>query len=586
MSEAIDNRTWRRLRNTPLRDLLRFRVSGRLDWRRVIDEAPITGELKAVVYDVVRRTRLWRSEKASVARELISHFADATDAGVSVPRAIERFGDAKSAARLIRRAKIRNRSYAWHAFRLLRRVTAALIAFYLGAAIYYHTGEANVSVDYVAKLNEPILATPQSDWSWPILQTLVPVMDQSPHPDARWPGEAGWKDSVAWLERHASDVETIRRGAAKPAFGAPLRAGVEGSQSPPLVGAVVTIALPQLNHFRRFAYILAMDAGRAVEMKDAERLKRDLDAIFNLSDQLRRRDFLITDLVSLSIRTVGLNTLMRVLEHDPSLLSDASMVEYAHRFSLIRRADDLITYRGERYFFYDLVQRMYTDDGNGDGRLAPEAADVFRELQSAMTLQANQGTRDWYEAPAALALGPAAMLVTASRKDLLYEYDAYMDACEARLSQNLRDLRDADAEKRIVELKSSPLLSVRYAMVATVAPALNRTQVSAERALGMQEGAQVVIALELYKRRTGAYPDTLNALVPTLLPRIPADRIDGAPLRYRLIDGKPIVYSVGADRDDDAGKMPMHDGEPVPTLAAQWNERKPVDADWVLFPAR
>jgi hypothetical protein len=41
--------------------------------------------------------------------------------------------------------------------------------------------------------------------------------------------------------------------------------------------------------------------------------------------------------------------------------------------------------------------------------------------------------------------------------------------------------------------------------------------------------------------------------VPTLLPAVPPDRADGQPLRYALRDGKPVLYSLGQDRDDDGG---------------------------------
>jgi hypothetical protein len=78
----------------------------------------------------------------------------------------------------------------------------------------------------------------------------------------------------------------------------------------------------------------------------------------------------------------------------------------------------------------------------------------------------------------------------------------------------------------------------------------------------------------------------LNDLTPELLPEIPADRITGDPIKYHLIDGKPVVYSVGADRIDDGGKPPTNGGTRNWYGGAQWDV-KPVDAargDWVLYP--
>ena len=66
------------------------------------------------------------------------------------------------------------------------------------------------------------------------------------------------------------------------------------------------------------------------------------------------------------------------------------------------------------------------------------------------------------------------------------------------------------------------------------------------------------IALKRYRLQHGAYPATLNDLVPAILPAVPTDFMDGKPLRYRLRpDGDFLLYSVGEDGRDD-------DGDPTP----------------------
>ena len=44
--------------------------------------------------------------------------------------------------------------------------------------------------------------------------------------------------------------------------------------------------------------------------------------------------------------------------------------------------------------------------------------------------------------------------------------------------------------------------------------------------------------------------ERLDQLVPDLLPAVPADRLDGQPIRYVVRDGRPVVYSIGRDRND------------------------------------
>jgi hypothetical protein len=137
------------------------------------------------------------------------------------------------------------------------------------------------------------------------------------------------------------------------------------------------------------------------------------------------------------------------------------------------------------------------------------------------------------------------------------------------------------------DMHTSLLKSVRYALVLMLAPSLEATQKSAEHYLGHRDGVLVGLALEAYRRQHGEYPKSLDELTPLLLPAVPADRIDGEPVRYRIVDGKPLVYSVGVDRKDDGGR-PAKTGMILnPQAAAQWNipdKQHIPDGDWILYP--
>ena len=64
------------------------------------------------------------------------------------------------------------------------------------------------------------------------------------------------------------------------------------------------------------------------------------------------------------------------------------------------------------------------------------------------------------------------------------------------------------------------------------------------------------LALERFHARHGVYPQTLAGLAPEFLNTVPADFMDGQPLRYQLADdGHFLLYSVGLDCVDDGGKV-------------------------------
>lgn len=67
---------------------------------------------------------------------------------------------------------------------------------------------------------------------------------------------------------------------------------------------------------------------------------------------------------------------------------------------------------------------------------------------------------------------------------------------------------------------------------------------------------RIVCALERYRFLHNQYPESLNALAPQFLDKVPHDLIDGQPLRYRrTIEGKFSLYSIGWNETDDGGQV-------------------------------
>lgn len=70
-----------------------------------------------------------------------------------------------------------------------------------------------------------------------------------------------------------------------------------------------------------------------------------------------------------------------------------------------------------------------------------------------------------------------------------------------------------------------------------------------------------------------------------MLPAVPIDRFTGKPLLYRLTNGVPILYSVGADQIDDGGIKPGDDQtrHRIARCLIDTIPTKPLHADWVLW---
>lgn len=94
--------------------------------------------------------------------------------------------------------------------------------------------------------------------------------------------------------------------------------------------------------------------------------------------------------------------------------------------------------------------------------------------------------------------------------------------------------------------------------------------------------ARVAIALERHRLAHGSYPESLDALAPTYLAKLPHDLINGQPLKYRReANGSFTLYSVGWNEKDDGGTVVMGKGK-SPTIdqdQGDWVWRYPAKAN-------
>lgn len=80
------------------------------------------------------------------------------------------------------------------------------------------------------------------------------------------------------------------------------------------------------------------------------------------------------------------------------------------------------------------------------------------------------------------------------------------------------------------------------------------------------EGLRAVVALELYRQAHGAYPESLESLVPEYVDSVPVDGYAAEPFRYSRKDDSYQLYSVSHVAGDDGGD-PKRD-LPLPPLTA------------------
>ncbi len=91
---------------------------------------------------------------------------------------------------------------------------------------------------------------------------------------------------------------------------------------------------------------------------------------------------------------------------------------------------------------------------------------------------------------------------------------------------------------------------------AIVLPAARSCGEAESRAKAYVRCTMSLIALRMWMDRTHRLPTDLDDVIKAAgLPKVPVNPYSGDPLRLAIIDGKPVIYSIGKDGRDDGGKI-------------------------------
>jgi hypothetical protein len=597
---------------TPISDALRGRLSGRLDVRREIAAADLPQPMAGLIYAVVRRTRLWRAERIDVARELAAHFADGLAAGRTPQQLIETFGSPEPAAALIRKAKRRGRPLYWQAWWYVSRSLLVLLAVSLvGYGVLsarFYLSAPRISHNYWHEINNA-RRVPEAQRAWPLYRQAIFTLgrdDSSVIGDLTFTPSDGknWPRLVAALERQQEPIKLVREASRKPYLGFLLgdpddRAAARAAGDERVIGTTGLLAdenqvlvnanMPHAQVLRELSQLLAADTRRAAIAGDGQTVLADLSALLAMSEQLfQPHATLVEQLVGIAIFGMAAEAAGRILVDSPAVLDDAQLRDLAHELAAYRNGSIRASFSGERDMFDDLLQRIYTDDGQGSGRLTPEGIRVLYEIggDAPPALNPNQNLSQL------TSPGLAAFVGTRQENRDLYEslMDDLIAAHQGSAWEWDYQATNAPVD-RLDEVTQNPSGKLRYFLAQLMIPYVTGIYGAHERTIQNRDAVLVSIALVLWHRRHGQWPTSLDQLVPDLLPAVPLDRFDGQPLRYTLGDGRPIVYSVGMDRDDDGGRPSdppenaMYSFGPLnPADAAPHSSGSENDGDWILFP--
>ena len=601
--------------------------------------AVLPDELRTLVDSVVRRTRLRRRERADVSRELTSHFEEALAAGNSVRQAADSFGDPKEAALRLRQGAIAKRTpldrALGQALEWTARVILVLFFAYAAFGVWLAFKQPVIRFDPVARFRAmlPALTAPERA-AWPGTRDALVAMGlgmddplrQSPGflaaDAAPYPGQEQWPAAREWLQAQRAPLAYLREATRQPVLGFPVGAPTsdadvrlfgKGQPQPSSTTAqesngqfpMLELRLPHLANLRTVARLLSVDMLAAAAEGDGERTTRDAEAVMALSVHAQEGRLLVGDLVGMAIRRMALERMTAVLEWKPEILSDAQLARMQAAVMGIPDTLQHVNLDAERIAFEDVVQRMYTDDGNGDGLFRPTTAQLGAlgviNGPQAVRPDGSTGMDDRLASAASHVIAPAAAMYVAGRRETLERYETLISRYEQDAALPLREMEHGKgiiSDNELGMMMSNPQARIRWYLVAYMTPALG----SVTRACAVDRAVclatATAFAAERYRRAHGAWPVDAACLVPEFMQSVPEDPWSGKPVLMSNDGDGFRIWSIGRDGIDDRGDLTRHVptafGKPEGPLAStvpdvQVPQHAPEDApttDWVWFAPR
>lgn len=568
---------------TSIFEIIAHGICGRSELFAQVEGLPSAG--RDLILRVVRRARLWKGERIDVAAELASHWREGLAKGASENELVRGFGDERRTARLIRRGMRRKRPLAWKLWfywsRGLVTLVLSLVAVYLflyGRAL---VDTPSIKRNYVAEWNAPTLKIPDADRAAPLYARANAAIVNAPGVREgvrfmveRDASEHGYRVSKAFLEANPQLVPLIREASRKPRMGIVISdadpspewnmaasdgKGVQlraASENPLLI----SVLLPHLGAMRQMARFVVQDAAIALQAGDAERVLDDWTILPRMARHAAEDGTLIGQLVGVAFLDMMFKDVLRVMQSRPDFFDASQLRRLAHEVAasgLRERAGDFkLSFARESLSLDDVVQRAFTDDGNGDGRLAPrglaELGEYFMPDWASGTQNSAKSVRG------ALTVGPVAPLAvvwSAGRRETVDAYRELVGAYEAQRAIPLWDRATPSPLSAATHRYDLGIARSRFFVLQALWPSFARMIAAEREIVQSRDVALTSIGLAAYRVSGGAWPRTLEELVPSFMPSVPIDGFDGKPLKYRVTADGPLLYSIGLDFEDNQGKI-------------------------------
>jgi len=517
---------------------------------------------------VIKKMRYCKKVRADVMAELTAHFEDGLkgcktdeEKQQKAQQLISNFGDVKLLAVLLRRAKKRCRPL-WRKV-LVRsfQALAVIVLYIIFVSVYLGTGTPNISVNYADWLNE-LVSKGSSE-----VQNAKPYYDKAAELCVKCPtalqekclgcGSAGnWltdfndfemKHLVKWLDDNKVAFDALRQGAEKSRCWTIYRSDGTDLRT----GNFMRLIHQPLSGYQKLAHAMGWQIAYDIHDGNIGAALSNCMVLQKFGSDLQAKGLLIEQMVGIAIEAIAQARIFMVLEkfNVPADALNNIQTKMEKNFS---RQQAVIDLEAEKVFWYDLVQRGFTDDGKGSGRVLKDGLPLV--------------IKDWKS-----SLWGFISFSYPDRCEVVAGIDRYFSGVKELLNKTPYQLHHSGDSQKWSELgKESIMLGLLGPGHAGVGRLSWRTKTN-------RAGLLTTLAVLRYEKERGKYPDSLQELVPAgYLKQLPMDPYSGKALVYRKTDDGFMLYGLGSNFKDDGGEVVRDDKGRV----RKWAD----EGDWFFWP--
>jgi len=400
----------------------------------------------------------------------------------------------------------------------------AIAAIWLNASVWAAEGKAQTAkyVDYVAELNKLGMAGRSENLNAaPFYQKAIELyvegsQEQKDLARKGWPADFPAREQQLlreWVQSSSQALSQLELGSKKPYCWFQL-------SSPD--GTIMTVLTPDLADYKNLGRAITVRARFSAAEGNIDKALTDVVTCYRcgMHRQMGGPKILVEQLVGIAVRALAVQTAFDIL--------DRTKVNKDLLAALQRQMEGLSTdesyipdFRSEKFSLLDIIQRIFTDDGKGDGQI---------DLPSAKRILGEAGLPE--------GMRRRQMIETTEK---VYRYlDGVVQKTPWQWKAEKMDLEQGIAQ-----------ITGENGLVRLFSPATTRTVEVFTRCRVDTDGLVTTLAVLRYKADKGQFPEKLDELISAgYFKALRSDPFSSRPFVYKRVGEDFVLYSFGRNLKD------------------------------------